>query len=183
MQPIKDIVELRRYVAERLPHVRLYTEGALTRSIAHSPTGLRGFDQLLGGGLPKGALTEVVGTKPNSGSALLLWTLLRQAQERNQWVALVDAHDSFDAAACGDEIFSRFLWVRCSGAAQALKAADLLLRDGNLPLVILDLYLSSALECRKIPSSIWHRFQRLVQPRSTSLLVLSSQPMVSSAHI
>ena len=36
-------------------------------------------------------------------------------------------------------VLSRLLWVRCRGAAEAMKAADLILRDGNLPLVLLDL--------------------------------------------
>ena len=87
--------------------------------------------------------------------------LLRQARRANQWVALVDAQDSFDPSKLGEAVFSRLVWVRCRDAAQALKATDLLLRDGNLPLVLLDLQMNPAAELRKIPATTWHRWQRL----------------------
>jgi hypothetical protein len=112
-----------------------------------------------------------------------LCALLRQAHLCGQWIALVDAHDSFDPAVLGDEIFPRFIWIRCHGANQALKAADLLLRDGNLSLVLLDLAMSSAVECRKISSTSWHRFQRLVKPASTALFVVTPHALVSGPHI
>ena len=183
MQPITNILQLRQYLAERLPELRLCTEQSLGRNTACWPTALPQIDKLLGGGLPKSTITELVSTKPSSGSALLLTALLRQAHASGQWFALIDAHDSFDTAVLGDEEFPRFIWVRCRGAAQALKAADLLLRDGNLSLVILDLGMSSAVESRKIPSTTWHRFQRLVKPASTALFVVAPQALVSSPHI
>jgi len=43
-----------------------------------------------------------------------------------------------------------------------VKATDLLLHDGNLPLVLLDLQFLPSRALRKIPPSTWHRFGRLV---------------------
>ena len=63
-----------------------------------------------------------------------------------------------------------------------MQAADLLLRDGNFPLVILDLMLNSLAELRKIPSSNWYRLQRLVEPAPTAFLVLTPRSMISSAQ-
>ena len=63
-----------------------------------------------------------------------------------------------------------------------MQAADLLLRDGNFPLVILDLMLNSLAELRKIPSSNWYRLQRLVEPASIAFLVLTPRSMISSAQ-
>jgi hypothetical protein len=56
------------------------------------------------------------------------------------------------------------------------------LRDGNFPLVILDLVLNPAVELRRIPSSNWYRLQRLVEPAPTAFLVLTPQSMISSAQ-
>ena len=63
-----------------------------------------------------------------------------------------------------------------------MQAADLLLRDGNFPLVILDLVLNPVEELRKIPPSNWYRLQRLVEPAPTAFLVLTPRSMISSAQ-
>ncbi len=75
------------------------------------------------------------------------------------------------------------LWIRCHNAMEAVKAADLLLRDGNFPLVILDLVLNAVDELRKIPQTSWYRLQRLVEPIATAFLVLTRRNMVSSAQL
>jgi hypothetical protein len=66
---------------------------------------------------------------------------------------------------------------------EAIKAADLLLRDGNFPLVLLDLMLTSPNELRQIPQTRWYRLQRLVEPTSTVLLVFSRRSLVASARL
>jgi hypothetical protein len=73
--------------------------------------------------------------------------------------------------------------VRCSQAFEAIKATDLLLRDGNFPLVIVDLVFDDPEDLRKIPQTSWYRLQRLVETTSTACLVLSRQSMVSGAQL
>ena len=100
-------------------------------------------------------------------------------------VALIDGADSFDVSSfthCG-ACLQHLLWIRCGKAMQAVKAADLLLRDGNFPLVLLDLVLNRAEEVRKIPQPSWYRLQRLVEPSSTVLLVFNRRSMVASAQL
>ena len=75
------------------------------------------------------------------------------------------------------------LWVRCTKALDAVKAADLLLRDGNFPLVVLDLVLNPSAELRKIPQTSWYRLQRLVETAPTAFLVLTRASMISSAQL
>ena len=72
-----------------------------------------------------------------------------------------------------------------SGAqsSEAVKGADLLLRDGNFPLLIVDLVLNSPEELRKIPQTNWYRLQRLVEVVPTACLVLTRYEMVSSAQL
>ena len=56
------------------------------------------------------------------------------------------------------------------------------MRDGNFPLVILDLVLNPLSELGKIPSNNWYRLQRLVEPAPPALLVLTPRSMISSAQ-
>src|SRR2546423_433887 len=57
------------------------------------------------------------------------------------------------------------------------------LRDGNIPLVVLDLVLNPIEELRKIPQNNWYRLQRLVEPAPTAFLVLTRQSIISSAQL
>jgi hypothetical protein len=65
----------------------------------------------------------------------------------------------------------------------ALKATDLLLRDRNFPLVILDLALNPAQQLRRIPSSTWYRLQRIVESSGTTFVVVTPQAMVGCAQV
>ena len=75
------------------------------------------------------------------------------------------------------------LWIRCRKALDSVKAADFLLRDGNFPLVIVDLVLNSLEELRKIPQTSWYRLQRLVEAAPTACLIINRQSLVSSARL
>src|SRR5689334_11799810 len=93
------------------------------------------------GGLPRGALTEIVGPA-SSGRTTLIHAILAAASAREEFCALVDTEDAFspwDAAAAGTDLH-RLLWVRCTrNAEHALKTTDLLIQGGGFGLVILDL--------------------------------------------
>jgi hypothetical protein len=174
-----NIVQLRDLLGQRFPRVRM----GLAEKLPARPccgTGVPQIDGLLQGGLPKGVVTELVSAQ--SGGALTLRRILRHAGEERQRVALIDGADAFDPVGLSNELLASLLWVRCADAAQALKAADLLLRDGNMPLVILDLHGNPAKQLRKIPGTTWYRLQRIIEPTPTALLVVTPKAMVSSAE-
>jgi recA bacterial DNA recombination protein len=171
-----SIVDLRNLLAERFPHSPL-------SPLARLPTGLANIDSQIGGGLPKGAITELISPHISAGSASLIAALLQAAWTGRYFLALVDGRDSFDPHPLGNSCLRHLLWTRCTKPIEAIKAADLLLRDGNFPLVILDLVLNAAQELRKIPSTSWYRLQRLVEPTSTALLIVSRRSMVGSAQM
>ena len=170
-----SIIDLRKLLTERFPQKALPPAGRLV-------TGLRIFDELLDGGLSKGAITELSSGPANAGSATLIAALLERACRERYFVALIDGRDSFDPQSVGRTLLRHLLWVRCRQAAAAIQASDLLLRDGNFPLVILDLVLNPVEEMRKIPPANWYRLQRLVEPASTAFLVLTRRSMISSAQ-
>jgi hypothetical protein len=163
------IIGLRKVLEERFPREPL-------RSATLLPTGVCAFDEVLGGGLLRGAITQLVSQLPSSGTALMLHQIIIGLQTASQFVALVDGKNGFDPF--GET--NRLLWVRCQNITQALKATDLLLRDGNLPLTILDL--KQNLDLGKISGSIWYRLQRLAEESRTSLLVFCSRGIVANAY-
>lgn len=85
-----------------------------------SPTGITEIDALLEGGLPIGAITELVGP-PCSGRTTLAQSALAAITASGKAVAWVDASDALDpesAAAAGIDL-SRQLWVRCGGSTSS----------------------------------------------------------------
>jgi hypothetical protein len=106
---------------------------------------------------------------------------LRQAAMRGQWLALVDGTDSFDPSVVDNATLERLLWLRCRNAAEAMRVMDLVLRDRNLPLVALDLALNPFKELRKVQSSVWFRFQRLIEATATAVLVTAPMAMSGCA--
>ena len=171
----RKIIDLRQLLKERFPVSRL-------SAAAHLATGLSTLDIATEGGLAKGAITELSSPNLSAGSALLLYQLLHVATRDRYFVALVDGRDSFAPSGAGPTRLRHLLWIRCAKAFDAVKAADLLLRDGNFPLVVLDLVLNPAEELRKIPATTWYRLQRLVEPTSTAFLVLTRRSMIGSAQ-
>lgn len=179
--PSANVIQLRQLLREKFPGLRTKLDD-FPALIPHWTTGLTQIDGCLHGGLPKGALTEIVVPQAGAGGALLMTSLLRQSARQNQIVALVDGRDSFEVGQIEEEVLSRLLWVRCHSAEEALKAADLLLRDGNLPLLLLDLAANPGKEVRKIQATAWYRFQRLVEQTSAVCVVLTPQAMVAPAQ-
>ena len=170
------IIDLRNLLANRFPRA---PKSVGTRLI----TGLAFFDQSVGGGLPKGAITELITPPRSGGSASLVHAFIHGAYGDKYFVALIDGRDSFDPCALGNSILRQLLWVRCTKALEAVKVADLLLRDGNFPLLIVDLIFNSPGELRKIPQTTWYRLQRLVESVPSACLVLTRYEMVSSAQL
>ncbi|HTI70896.1 MAG TPA: hypothetical protein VMF06_13085 [Candidatus Limnocylindria bacterium] len=180
MQAADNILKLRQLLEARLPHVRVGWREA-PPALEAVPSGIPALDVLLEGGFPRGEFTEVVGTGDGSGSAQVLHALLRRVAADGQFLALVDGADSFDVQAEDRDTLSHLLWVRCTSADEAFKAADLLLRDRNFPLVVMDLKLNPATQLRKVSASVWYRWARLLEQNQTTVVIISPFSVVSGA--
>lgn len=158
------------------------------------PLGLSLLDTLDGGrGLPPGAFAEIVCRRRGGGAGVLIAGLIQAAAiaEHGYPLALVDGADSFDAGTLSDSpvaaaaLCRHLLWIRCRHRIDhAFKATDLLLRDGNLPLVILDLQLCRNTEVRRgIPggNKAWYRLRALGERTGTTFLALTGEPIVPAA--
>jgi len=118
--------------------IRLQVEAALARRIPSAltpaqkvirpvaPTGVAEVDALLEGGLPVGAITEMVGTE-SSGRTSLAFSFLAgitRAGSVSAWIDVLNTFDPESAAAAGVDL-SRLLWVRCGvSTAKARPAAE-----------------------------------------------------------
>jgi hypothetical protein len=170
------VIELRKLLTEKFPEAH----AGISQQHATFPTGVASLDRI---GIPKGALTEIVSNQLSQGSGLLINGLLNAAQENGYHMALIDGQDSFDPQSAGFDACQRMLWIRCRNVNEALKAADLVLRDGNLPVSILDLRLNPDHELRKVSKQIWYRLQTLVQKTQGVGMILTPRPMISSATV
>jgi hypothetical protein len=163
-------------------------------------TGVPALDRALGGGLPLGQLSEVVGPR-SSGRTSLMVAMMAAATERGELVALVDSFDMLaveTAEAAGVDL-ARCLWVRgeaCTPAfpllasrqtgteraiERALKATNLILQSGGFGLVVLDLADAPARALRRVPFTTWARLQRVLEGRDCAGLVVGNVPMSRSA--
>ncbi len=128
--------------------------------------------------MPHNAVTELC--SPPGCGGFFLHQVLASLRERGGLAALVDCGKTFDPGSYDAAAFARLLTVFCETAEQSVKVTDLLLRDGNLPLVLLDLQTMPLRSLGRIPSNTWHRFQRLVERSGTALVVLTPQPIVEA---
>jgi len=77
-------------------------------------TGIQSVDDLLEGGLPLGAITEIVGPECSGRTSFALSCLAHMTQTAKvcAWIDVSDTFDPESAAAVGVDL-SRLLWVRC----------------------------------------------------------------------
>ena len=144
-------------------------------------TGLPEVDRI-SGGIPRGAITEILGSA-SSGRTCLLHSVLAASTARQEVCALVDTSDSFDVASAvnAGADFDQLLWIRCSSNVDhMIKAADLLLQSGGFGLVALDLGDIPAAQSRRIQLSWWFRFRRAIENTPTAMLVISRDPNARS---
>ncbi len=164
--------------------------------LALSPTGLTTLDAHLGGGVPRGQLSELVGPR-SSGRTSVLLRMLAEATARGELAALIDALDRLDVAsaeAAGVDL-DRLLWVRghavCNpglcrdlnqrALEQAVKALTLVLQAGNFGLVAFDVADAPPDAVRRLPFTTWLRLQRMIEGSRTTCVLVGAEPMARSS--
>lgn len=157
-------------------------------------TGIAAVDTLLEGGLPVGAISELVGPECSGRTSLALAFAARRTAE-GQVCAWIDAGDAFDpesAAASGVRL-RQLLWVRCgnhlsekSGKPwarldQALRVTDSLLQAGGFAAIVLDLGSMDPAHGMRIPLPSWFRFRQAADRTRCSLVVLGQAAYAQSS--
>jgi hypothetical protein len=173
-------------------------------------TGIAAVDSLLEGGLPVGAISELVGQQSSGRTSLALSFLAHRTQE-GQVAAWVDAGDAFDpeSAAANGVNLRQLLWVRCRDGRveakskpwtrldqavrtrldqairtrldQAIRATDLLLQAGGFAAIVLDLGDTAPEHASRIPLATWFRFRQAADRTRCCLVVLGEQAYAQSS--
>ncbi|TMA64050.1 MAG: hypothetical protein E6J69_16005 [Deltaproteobacteria bacterium] len=140
--------------------------------IRRLPTGLAALDRALGGGLPRGRVTELAGRRSTgrTGVACAIVARATQAGETIAWIDVDDALEPETVAAAG-VVLARLLWVRPRGVPDALRAAEMLLGAGGFGLVALDVGDAGS----PGPAPAWPRLARAAERSGTALLVIEPQ--------
>jgi recombination protein RecA len=151
-------------------------------------TDLARLDDALGGGLPRGQLSEIVGARSSGRTALLL-QLLAAATRRGEIAALVDTFDRLDvpSAAAAEIDLDRLLWIRGEARSadraveRGLKALNLVLQAGGFGVVAIDLADAPPAAVRGMPFTTWLRVQRTIEGSETACVIVGPQPLGRSA--
>lgn len=158
--------------AHLIPARRLEEKGGDKRGFV--ATALPQLDALLGGGWPRGVVSELAGPR-SSGRTSILHASLAGALKSGGAAALVDAEQAFDprlAARAGVPL-ARLLWVHAP-ATQAVRAAELLIDAGGFDLVALDIGDKNP----RLPDAAWLRLRRGAERQRTVALVVAASPLV-----
>ena len=139
------------------------------------PTGIPAVDSLTSGGIPRGALSEIYGPA-SSGRTSLLLSLMARLTANEEYAALIDASDAFDAASAAEAgvQLSRVLWIRCGGNAEhALKATDLVTQAGGFGMIAMDLADLAPRTAARISLASWFRLRHAVEHTPAALVVVA----------
>jgi len=144
------------------------------------PTACPDLDAVLGGGLPRGQVTELVGLR-STGRTGLACRVMAGATRRGEITAWVDLEDALDpeALAAAGTLLPSLLWVRPRGLDDALRATELLLGAGGFGLVALDLGLHPPAP-RRNARAAWIRLARAAERTRSTLLVLATTRQTDS---
>ena len=132
--------------------------------------------------LPRGAITEIVGSR-SSGRAALTHAILAASISMGETCAIIDAADSFDPtpAAANGVLLDRIFWVRCRGRADhAIKAADWILHAGGFGVAVLDLCEIAPEVLRRIPLSSWYHYRNAIENTRTVFVVVADLHVTGS---
>ena len=142
------------------------------------PTGLDALDRLLGGGLPRGEMVEIVASR-SAGRMGVVLAALASVTGCGEPAVLVDLGDQLDpvsAEAAGVEL-PRLLWLRPDRLPAAVEMAELFLQTG-IPLVVLELGLPPVRG--RVATGAWMRLRRAAAGHRNTLLIAS--PWHLSGH-
>jgi recombination protein RecA len=121
-------------LAKRIPSA-LTLSPRIVRPV--SPSGIVAVDELLAGGLPLGALTEIVGPECSGRTSFALSFVAQMTQQAKvcAWIDVSDTLQPESAAAVG-VVLKRLLWVRCG-----VQAADKIREHQQTGFVLPEKYL------------------------------------------
>jgi len=163
---------------------------------AVSSSSVTALDAKLGGGFPRGQLSELVGPR-SSGRTSMVLQLMAAATARGELVAIIDALDMFDvsSAEAAGVALDRLLWIRghvvsnpglcrdtnARALDHAIKALTLVLQAGTFGLVVFDAAEAPPDAMGRLPFTTWLRLQRIIEGSQTTCVLTGTDTMARSS--
>ncbi len=151
-----------------------------TRREDFLPTTVDAIDTLLGGGLRRGKVVELVARRATGRFSIVL-SALAAATSIGEAAALIDVSDHFDpqiAEEAGVDL-RRLLWVRPKTMKDAVLAAELITATG-FQLVVIDAGLHPV-RGRRVPDATWVRLARAAESHGAAMLISAPYPFTGTA--
>jgi hypothetical protein len=121
-----------------LQRTDVWRGGRLTAAVKAVPSGFTELDELLGGGWPQGALTEIIMPRQGIGALRLLIPALARLSQGDRWICWVaPPHIPYAPALVNAGVdLSRILLVHPRAQQDGLWAVEQSLRSGNCAAVL-----------------------------------------------
>jgi hypothetical protein len=149
----------------------------------HLIAGAGGLEAALGGGLPAGQLTEIIGRGPSRGAGIIMAALLSRARREGRYVMLLDIGAGFSIGSFPERDLESLLWVGCDSATQAVEALDVATRDENFPLFLLDGRDCEPSDWKSVRTPQWYRIlNQLRQREAVAVLFARSEVTRATKH-
>lgn len=146
-------------------------------------TGLGGLNEMLGGGLVRGQLTEIIGRGVSRGGGVVMAGLLAQARREGRYAMLLDVGSGFSPESFPERDLESLLWVGCDSAKQAVEALDVATRDENFHLFLLDGRDCDQAEWKSVRAPQWYRIlNQLRQREAVAVLFARSEVTAATKH-
>lgn len=144
-------------------------------------SGREDWDASLGGGWAQGQLTELIAPEVSTGSGLVMAQLLARARQERRYVILLDVGQGFSMEGFSANDLETLLWVGCGSAKEAIKALDVVSRDENFFLFLIDLRDSEPSDWRSVRASQWYRVLGQLRQRESVALLFARQAVTAAA--
>lgn len=144
-------------------------------------TGLSGLNEKLGGGLPRGQLTEIVAQGEGGGSGLVFAELLAKARREQRYAMLFDVGCGFTPESFPEADLESLLWVGCESAQEAVEALDIASRDENFQLFLLDLRSCEPSDWYSVRANQWYRVLGQLRPREAMAVIFARKAVTAAS--
>ncbi len=161
------------------------------------PSGIEWLDARLGGGLPRGAISEITGPCSSGRTGLVLAMLARSTQAGGI-AAYIDVTDCLDprSAERAGVVLERLLWIRCGAGREAdcdqgvqklppmeeaWQTTNLVVSAAGFSVVAVDLGGLSMRQLGDWQKRTWARLKHAVKDSQAALVVLAEKHLAGSA--
>ncbi|MEM9015566.1 MAG: hypothetical protein AAGC68_01035 [Verrucomicrobiota bacterium] len=129
-------------------------------------------------GPARGQVTEIVGER---GGGLVLTAMLAKARRERRYLALLDVGSGFDVESVPETDLEGLLWVGCRSPKEAVEALDIVTRDENFSLFLVDLRGCLPADWKGLRAAQWYRILGQLRQRDAAAVLFAREAVTTVA--